>query len=284
MKVMLVGGRGQLGTCFQKVVPKDWTLHVTDSDCLDITNRDKVLSIVSSFKPNVIVNAAAYTAVDKAETDVESAILVNKIGPENLAHAAALNNCQLIHVSTDYVFDGNATVPYKESSATNPLGVYGKSKLDGEFAVSAILPQAIIVRTAWVFSEFGNNFLKTMLRLGTERNSLSIVGDQRGCPTYAGDIACAIVELINLNAKGGIYHFCGDTEVSWFEFAEFILKEALLLNKISKLPVLSSISTSQYPTPAKRPAYSSLDTSKIRSLGIQASDWKLAVKNVLNIL
>ncbi|MDQ4806562.1 sugar nucleotide-binding protein, partial [Klebsiella pneumoniae] len=172
----------------------------------------------------------------------------------------------------------------KETSATNPLGVYGKSKLDGEFAVSAILPQAIIVRTAWVFSEFGNNFLKTMLRLGTERNSLSIVGDQRGCPTYAGDIAWAIVELINLNAKGGIYHFCGDTEVSWFEFAEFILKEALLLNKISKLPELNSISTSQYPTPAKRPAYSSLDTSKIRSLGIQASDWKLAVKNVLNIL
>lgn len=284
MKVMLVGGKGQLGSSFQNVVPKEWTLHVTDSDGLDITKKSQVLEVVSSFKPDVIVNAAAYTAVDKAEVDVELAILVNKTGPENLAYAAAVNNCRFIHVSTDYVFDGNATTRYKETSPTNPLGVYGKSKLDGEVAVSTILPEALIIRTAWVFSEFGNNFLKTMLRLATERESLGIVGDQRGCPTYAGDIASAIVELIKFDANGGLYHFCGDAEVSWFEFAEFILNEALAQDRIPKVPELKSITTSQYPTPAKRPAYSSLDTSKIESIGIKASDWKLAVKNILNAL
>ncbi|HGW2956170.1 dTDP-4-dehydrorhamnose reductase [Raoultella ornithinolytica] len=281
MRVMLVGGKGQLGLCFQKVVPKEWILHVTDSDSLDITIKDQVLEVVSTFKPDVIVNAAAYTAVDKAEEDIEIATLVNKTGPENLACAAAMHNSRLIHVSTDYVFDGLSTIPYKESSPTNPLGIYGKSKLDGEIAVSTVLPDAIIIRTAWVFSEFGNNFLKTMLRLGTERPSLGIVGDQRGCPTYAGDIASAIVELITINANGGLYHFCGDVEVSWFEFAEYILKEALRLDKIPKLPELKSIATSQYPTPAKRPAYSTLDTTKIQSIGIKASDWKLAVKKVL---
>lgn len=284
MRIMLVGGKGQLGLCFQNVVPKEWALHVTDSDSLDITNKDQVLQVVSLFKPDIIVNAAAYTAVDKAEVDVELATRVNKTGPENLACAAAANNCRLIHVSTDYVFDGNATIPYKENSPTNPLGVYGKSKLDGELAVSAILPEAIIIRTAWVFSEFGNNFLKTMLRLASERESLGIVGDQRGCPTYAGDIASAILELINLNASGGLYHFCGDIEVSWFEFAEFILNEALVLDKIPKIPELKSITTSQYPTPAKRPAYSSLDTSKIQNIGIKASDWQKATKYVLNVL
>jgi dTDP-4-dehydrorhamnose reductase len=281
MRVMLVGGRGQLGLCFQKVVPEEWILNVTDSDSLDITVKEQVLDAVSKFKPDVIVNAAAYTAVDKAEENIEIATLVNKIGPENLACAAVMYNSRLIHVSTDYVFDGQSTIPYKENSPTNPLGVYGQSKLDGEIAVSTILPDAIIIRTAWVFSEFGNNFLKTMLRLGSERESLGIVGDQRGCPTYAGDIASAIVELITVNANGGLYHFCGDVEVSWFEFAEFILKEAVTLNKILKLPELKSIATSQYPTPAKRPAYSTLDTTKIQSIGITASDWKLAVKNVL---
>lgn len=284
MKVMLVGGNGQLGLCFRKIFPEEWVIHVTDSDSLDITAKDKVLETVSSFMPNVIVNAAAYTAVDKAETDCELAFKVNVIGPENLAYAAKINNCRLVHISTDYVFDGKAVSPYLETSTTNPLGVYGKTKLDGELAVLNILPDAIIIRTAWVFSEFGNNFLKTMLRLGLERESLSIVGDQRGCPTYAGDIAGTILDLIKLNAKGGIYHFCGDSEVSWFEFASFILSEAKRMGNIAKIPQLISIATSAYPTPAQRPAYSTLNTAKIQKLGIKASNWKLAVTNVLETL
>ncbi|EPJ9743952.1 TPA: dTDP-4-dehydrorhamnose reductase [Klebsiella oxytoca] len=284
MKVMLVGGNGQLGLCFRKIFPEEWVIHVTDSDSLDITAKDKVLETVSSFMPNVIVNAAAYTAVDKAETDCELAFKVNVIGPENLAYAAKINNCRLVHISTDYVFDGKAVSPYLETSTTNPLGVYGKTKLDGELAVLNILPDAIIIRTAWVFSEFGNNFLKTMLRLGLERESLSIVGDQRGCPTYAGDIAGTILDLIKLNAKGGIYHFCGDSEVSWFEFASFILSEAKRMGNIAKIPQLISIATSAYPTPAQRPAYSTLNTAKIQKLGIKPSNWKLAVTNVLETL
>lgn len=284
MRVMLVGGKGQLGLCFQNVIPEEWTLHATDSDSLDITKVDQIEEVVSSFRPDVIVNAAAYTAVDKAEIEIELATRVNTIGPANLAKVALKHGSRLVHVSTDYVFDGNSSMPYKEESVTNPLGIYGKTKLDGEVSVLNVLPDAIIIRTAWVFSEFGNNFLKTMLRLGGERESLGIVGDQRGCPTYAGDIATAIVKLISLNADGGLYHFCGNEEVSWFEFAEFIFREAHALGAISKLPELKSITTDQYPTPAKRPAYSSLDTSKIQNAGIQASDWKLAVKNVLLVL
>lgn len=284
MKIMLVGGNGQLGLCFRKIFPEEWVIHVTDSDSLDITDKNKVLEAVSSFRPNVIVNAAAYTAVDKAETDRELAFKVNVTGPENLAHAAKINDCRLVHISTDYVFDGKAISPYSETSATNPLGVYGKTKLDGELAVLNVFPDAIIIRTAWVFSEFGNNFLKTMLRLGLERESLSIVGDQRGCPTYAGDIAGTILDLIKFNAHGGIYHFCGDSEVSWFEFASFILLEAKKMGKIERVPQLKSIATSEYPTPAQRPAYSTLNTAKIEQLGIKPSNWKLAVTNVLEIL
>ncbi|HBJ0987510.1 TPA: dTDP-4-dehydrorhamnose reductase [Escherichia coli] len=284
MKVMLVGGNGQLGLCLRKIFPEEWVIHVTDSDSLDITAKDKVLETVSSFMPNVIVNAAAYTAVDKAETDCVLAFKVNVIGPGNLAYAAKINNCRLVHISTDYVFDGKAVSPYLETSTTNPLSVYGKTKLDGELAVLNVLPDAIIIRTAWVFSEFGNNFLKTMLRLGLESERLSIVGDQRGCPTYAGDIAGTILDLIKLNAKGGIYHFCGDSEVSWFEFASFILSEAKRMGSIAKIPQLISIATSAYPTPAQRPAYSTLNTAKIQKLGIKPSNWKLAVTNVLETL
>lgn len=185
MKVLLTGSKGQLGSCFQDRLPAGWEIWATDSDVLDITDLNAVRVAVTNFQPNIIVNAAAYTAVDKAETEHELATLINKVGPENLAVAANEVGARLVHVSTDYVFDGTASTPYIETDVTNPLGMYGLTKLDGEIAVAAVQPEAIIIRTAWVFSEYGNNFVKTMLRLAKERDTLSIVADQRGCPTYA---------------------------------------------------------------------------------------------------
>lgn len=281
MKVLLTGANGQLGNCFQDRLPQGWLVLATDSTTLNIANRDAVLTAVESYQPDVIINAAAYTAVDKAETDFELADLVNHAGPMNLAFAAKKVNAQFVHVSTDYVFDGKTTIPYKEQDQTNPLSVYGRTKLDGENAVLEILPQAIIIRTAWVFSEYGNNFLKTMLRLASQRDSLSIVGDQRGCPTYAGDIANAIVALVNTHAHGGIYHYCGDREVSWYEFAQEIFQSATYVNKSSRIPELNAISTAQYPTPAKRPYFSTLNTAKIQKLGIVPSNWQQAVLDIL---
>lgn len=282
MKILLTGANGQLGRCFQDRLPESWQVWATDSAELDITDREKVLAAVQTYQPDAIVNAAAYTAVDKAESEPELAARVNKTGPENLALAAKAVDARLVHVSTDYVFDGTATVPYVETDATNPLGVYGQTKLDGERAVEAVLPAAIIIRTAWVFSEYGNNFVKTMLRLGKDRDKLGVVADQRGCPTYAGDIAQAIIDLLKQNAAGGIYHFCGDKEVSWHGFAEAIFAQAVKQGKLTKSPVVNAITTEQYPTPAKRPGYSSLDCQKIIALGVQLSSWQTAMGRIIS--
>ncbi|MCW2481609.1 dTDP-4-dehydrorhamnose reductase [Candidatus Symbiopectobacterium sp. NZEC135] len=281
MKVLLTGANGQLGRCFQDRLPADWHILATDFAELDITDLEQVTAAVIAFKPDAIVNAAAYTAVDKAESDVELAERINVAGPANLARVAAQHGIRLVHVSTDYVFDGNASTPYTEQSPTNPLSVYGKTKLAGEQAVSATAPDAIIVRTAWVFSEYGNNFVKTMLRLGKERDALSIVDDQRGCPTYAGDLAQVIIALLQQNAAGGIYHYTGDKEVSWFEFAQAIFTVAVQKSVLNKSPTLTPITTAQYPTPAHRPAYSTLASDKIKGLGIALSDWQGALKKTI---
>ncbi|HDX8745728.1 dTDP-4-dehydrorhamnose reductase [Klebsiella michiganensis] len=281
MKILLTGANGQLGQCFQDRVPDDWDVWATDTSELDITNNKKVLKAVETFKPDIIVNAAAYTAVDKAETEIDIAKSVNEDGPRNLAIAANRYGAILFHISTDYVFDGSSTTPYLENDLTNPLGIYGKTKLDGEKAVITNSPTAIIIRTAWVFSEYGGNFVKTMLRLGREKKELSIINDQRGCPTYAGDIAQAIIEMIKIKTSCGIYHFCGDKEVSWYEFAEHIFKKAVDANIISRLPSLNAITTDAYPTAAKRPSYSSLNCTKMKVIGINPSNWRYALENVL---
>lgn len=284
MKVLLTGSKGQLGSCFQDRLPAGWEIWATDSDILDITDLSAVRTAVENFKPNIIVNAAAYTAVDKAETEYELATLINKTGPENLAVAGKEVGARLVHVSTDYVFDGTASTPYIETDTTNPLGVYGLTKLDGEIAVAAVQPEAIIIRTAWVFSEYGNNFVKTMLRLAKERDTLSVVADQRGCPTYAGDIAQVIIDLIQKKASGGIYHFCGNKEVTWCQFAKEIFELSLLNKKITFKTDVIGIATDQYPTLAKRPAYSVLNCRKIQSLDIHLSDWKSALTKVIQVL
>lgn len=284
MKVLLTGSKGQLGSCFCDRLPAGWEVLATDSDSLDITDLAKVKQVVAEYRPDAIVNAAAYTAVDKAEIEGELATRINEQGPENLAQAAVEAGCRLVHVSTDYVFDGQAKVPYREADATNPLGVYGKTKLGGEIAVAGTQPEAIIIRTAWVFSEYGSNFVKTMLRLAKERDELGIVADQRGCPTYAGDIAQAIIALLQGQAEGGIYHFCGDREVTWSEFAQAIFAAAIAQGQLEKLPRVNGITTEQYPTPARRPTYSSLNCEKIKACRIAPSDWRHALKNIMPAL
>ncbi|AWH89671.1 dTDP-4-dehydrorhamnose reductase [Limnobaculum parvum] len=278
MRVLLTGADGQLGRCFQDRLPVGWVIRETDAKTLDITDSLAVFAEVDSFKPDLIVNAAAYTAVDKAESESEIASLVNVDGARNLANAALRVNAKFIHISTDYVFDGNAVTPYQETDVTNPLGIYGKTKLDGELSVLAVNDESIVIRTAWVFSEYGNNFVKTMLRLGVDRACLGVVADQRGCPTYAGDIANAILLLVqNSNVKGGIYHYCGDKDVSWFEFAEAIFKQAKMVG-YSGSPEVKGITTKDYPTPAARPKYSILNCQKIKQYsGIEESDWRTAL-------
>lgn len=281
MKILLTGASGQLGRCIQDRLPEGWQLHAFGSAELDISNKSLVEETVSRLKPDAIVNAAAYTAVDKAESEPELAARVNTQGPENLALAARAVGAKFVHVSTDYVFDGEGHRPYLETDETHPLGVYGSTKLDGENAALAILPETAVVRTAWVFSEYGNNFVKTMVKLAESRDALGIVSDQRGCPTYAGDLAEALITLLKVEAPGGVYHYGGDREVSWFEFADRIFDIAVAEGRLDKKPELTAMTTDQYPTPAKRPAYSVLDGEKIKSLGVALSDWDVALKDII---
>lgn len=283
MKVLLTGARGQLGSCFQDRLPEGWHIWATDSDVLDITDFETVRCAMLEYQPDFVVNAAAFTAVDKAEAEHEISTLINEVGPKNLAQAANEVGARLVHISTDYVFDGEASTPYIETALTNPLGVYGKTKLGGEIGVLNIQPEALIIRTAWVFSEYGNNFVKTMLRLAKDRDALGVVSDQFGCPTYAGDIAQAIIILLQRESDGGIYHFCGDEIVSWNEFAEVIFASALRQGVLAKKPIVNGITTEQYPTPAKRPKYSVLDCEKIKSQGVTLSLWKQRVDDVISV-
>lgn len=289
MRILLTGKNGQLGRCFQDVlIGTSHTLFAYGSAELNIADAPLVAAVVQQVKPDIIVNAAAYTAVDKAETDAEKAYLVNAIGPELLAKQAAVLNIPLIHVSTDYVFDGEAVEPYGPTDPTNPQGVYGASKLAGENNLAAACEKHIILRTAWVFSEYGNNFVKTMVRLAKERDQLSVVADQYGCPTYAGDLAKAILRICEQHEQGkmqawGVYHYCGDTPTSWHGFARAIFTKAESLGVIKKRPQLRAISSDQYPTPAKRPEYSVMSTKSLSTIGVSPSDWLSALnKSLIN--
>lgn len=286
MRVLVTGCNGQVGHCLVNQLIDKVELLAVDRAELDITDRDAVFQTVMEFKPNFIINAAAHTAVDKAEEEVDLSYAINRDGALYLAEAAKLVDATILHISTDYVFPGNKKGEYVEDDETGPLGVYGKSKLAGEVALSEANNKHIILRTAWVFGEHGNNFVKTMLRVGKDRDVLSIVGDQYGGPTYAGDIAKALVEIAVQfhekaeSSKYGVYHFSGTPHVSWFEFAQSIFSEA---EKVSMLtaPELSTISTDMYPTPASRPENSKMNCAKIRkTFGIEPSDWQAALTNI----
>ena len=266
MKILVLGCKGQLGRCLNdQLTNTEHEVIYTSREQIDIADFEVTKTKILEFSPNLIINATAYTAVDKAEEDHETADLINHLAVKNIADICNQLKCWLIHVSTDYVFDGNSKIPYKEDDKTNPQGVYGVTKHMGELAIQSSGCKHIIIRTAWVFSEHGNNFLKTMLRLGAERDEMSIVGDQVGCPTYAKDIADAIIEIIPQLAtqkKSGIYHYCGNHSCSWYEFAKAIFEASNFLgNKVPKQ--VNPIKTSEYSTPALRPAYSVLDCSKI---------------------
>jgi len=289
MKILVLGSKGQLGRCLQDQLENSGhEVIYTSREQIDIADFQATKSKILEISPELIINASAYTAVDKAEEDRKTANLINHLAVKNIADICNQLGCWLIHVSTDYVFDGNAKIPYKEDDETSPQGVYGETKLKGELAIQSSECRHIIIRTAWVFSEYGNNFLKTMLRLGAERDELSVVGDQVGCPTYAQDIAKSIIAILpHLYLEKdiqGIYHFCGDKPCSWNDFAQIIFSEAKFLG--NRIPdSVKSINTIDYPTPAARPAYSVLDCSKIKSyFRINDSDWMFGVKTALEKL
>lgn len=286
MRILLTGKNGQLGRCFLDVASSEHDVHAFGSDELDISDHRQVANRIAQVRPDIIVNTAAYTAVDKAESDRERAYAVNEQGVKHLAEHAALLDIPVIHISTDYVFDGQAVTPYLPSDKTNPQGVYGASKLAGEKALATATTQYIVLRTAWVFSEYGNNFVKTMIRLAKERDALGVVADQYGCPTYAGDLAIAIKQLCEqYEAKQdlpwGVYHYCGNTPTSWHGFARTIFVMAKDQGIIDKIPKLSAISSDQYPTPAKRPAFSVLDLKHLHKLRVQQSPWIASLNKIL---
>jgi dTDP-4-dehydrorhamnose reductase len=271
----------------QQLKDSNWEFVALTRAELDISDTQTVERVVKQIQPDVIINAAAYTAVDKAEQERELAFAINRDGPANLARAAKQIDAVILHISTDYVFAGDAAGSYSEDAPTAPQGVYGQSKLEGEQAVIAANDKHIILRTAWVFGEHGNNFVKTMIRLGRNRDALGVVADQEGGPTYAGDIAKALIAIAQQYADGktitwGIYHYAGLPHISWFGFAQHIFTEVEQANLYEKaIPQLNAITTADYPTPAKRPANSKLDCNKIKqAFGITASDWQLALKNI----
>ena len=287
MKILLTGAEGQLGRCVQDRCT-DQVLIALSRTGLDITDISAVQAAFDLHQPDLVVNAAAFTAVDRAEQESELAFAVNRDGAENLAIACAQQAIPLIHISTDYVFDGRAILPYRPDSPVNPLGVYGQSKWQGEEAVRNTLNQHLIIRTAWVFSEYGNNFVKTMLRLGTEREQLSVVDDQLGCPTYAGHLADTVLALAPLVFQAGFsgwgtYHFAGDRSLSWHQLAQVIFAQAFSLGVMKKIPKVLPIPTAQYPTPAMRPACSVLDSSKLATLLPEpfSNDWRQGLRFVL---
>lgn len=286
MKVLITGCNGQVGHCLTERLKTQAEVLALDYEGLDITNREAVFNTVAEFGPNYIINAAAHTAVDRAEQEVELSYAINRDGPSYLAQAAKACGAVMLHISTDYVFDGMGDKPYQERDSTRPQGVYGQSKLAGEQAVAEACPEHLILRTAWVFGEHGNNFVKTMLRLAQSRDELSIVGDQFGGPTYAGDIADTLITMVQYIEQGskpkwGVYHFSGMPYASWYDFASAIFQAADQHGVLDKQPRLSSIPTAAYPTPAKRPANSRLDCAKIENqFGIKPSDWQAALNNI----
>lgn len=276
MVVLVTGANGQLGQSLQFISKhySDIQFHFYSSSELDITNKNNIKETFSLIKPDFCINAAAYTAVDKAETETEKASLVNVIGAKNMAQICNEFYATLIHVSTDFVFDGIKETPYTEEDTTNPQGVYGKTKREGEMEIIKNLKHYFIVRTSWLYSSFGNNFMKTMLKLSKERDKLNVVNDQIGTPTHAIDLAQALVKIILSGSKNyGIYHFSNEGNTSWYGFA----KEIFNIN--NTIIDLKPIPTSEFPTPAVRPKYSVLDKSKIKAeFHISIKEWADSLK------
>jgi dTDP-4-dehydrorhamnose reductase len=280
--ILITGAQGQLGREFQALQASflQYQFLFAGRNELQIADEDSVNIFFSNHKIDVCVNCAAYTAVDKSEQEREIAKSVNAISVGYLAKACKKYNTQFIHISTDYVFDGTAITPYKPDDKTNPVNFYGQTKLDGELIAIKENENSIIIRTAWVYSSFGNNFVKTMMRLMNERESIGVVNDQHGAPTYAADLAAAIMQIIDKNIfVAGIYHYTNKGNISWYDFAKEI---AIQTNTRC---IVNPITTSQFPTPAARPAYSVLDTEKICStFGIKVEEWKESLLKCIKLM
>ena len=286
MVVLVTGANGQLGQSIQFIANKYPNIQFvyTDFQEMDITNIESCQTVFSQYSPEFCVNTAAYTAVDKAESEHEKAHLINAVGSENLAKVCKEYDTILVHISTDFIFDGSSSVPYSETATPNPKSVYGQTKLEGEIAIQKILEKHFIIRTSWVYSQFGNNFTKTMLRLALERDSLSVVADQIGTPTNAVDLAEVLIKIIESPithhpSSFGIYNFSNEGQCSWYDFANEIFHQKEIKIDLKPIP------TTAYPTPAKRPAYSVLDKSKIKNtFNIEIKDWQTSLARCINQL
>lgn len=290
MKILVTGAKGQLGTEILRQAEAQGFSHMgVDLPEWDITSQERVNTLIASYGPIVVVNAAAYTQVDRAEAEPDAAWAVNADAPKYLAEACSLQDVPLIHISTDFVFDGTATRPYTEEDPIGPLSVYGTSKAAGEAHVRERLDRHLIVRTSWLYGVYGNNFVKTMLRLATERETLRVVNDQMGCPTCAADLAAALLVLCKAvygapTVAWGTYHYCGEGVTSWYGLAKAAIEMAA-----DRLPItmktIEPIATEQYPTPAARPAYSALNCSKIRrAFGITPRPWRESLQETIDML
>ena len=287
MRILIIGSNGQLGSEIEEICPEYENIECLFKDLpdLDISDSHSLNSIIIDKNINAVINCAAYTAVDKAEKNIDLAKRVNSFGVYNLVEVLEKVNGKLIHISTDYVFDGNSSEPYKELDKVNPIGVYGETKRSGELAVINSKIDSIVIRTSWLYSSFGNNFVKAMLRLGNVEESLNVVCDQIGTPTYAKDLAKTCLDILTLNSssliskKGNLYHYSNEGIASWYDFATLIMELAGLNCKIN--PILSK----DYPTLAKRPMYSVLDKTKIKEdFKISIPDWKESLGNCINNL
>lgn len=286
MKVIITGEDGQLGLALQQTKPTGWEIVPLNLIDLDITDGAAVQATILQYEPDLVINTAAYTAVDKAEEEVDTAYRVNADGAANIARAVEETGARLIHISTDFIFDGDKTVPYLPTDEAKPISVYGASKLQGEQVVlSRTMGKAVVLRTAWLYSSNGHNFVKTMLRLMAERDELKIVADQIGTPTWAKELAKVIWLIADKTDMQGIYHWTDDGKASWYDFAKAIQEEAHGLAILQKMIPLKPIPTAAYPTPAKRPAYSVLDkTLTCTELGYTPLHWRESLREMLTEL
>ena len=285
MNLLITGSNGQLGNEIKALAANYPACHFifTDVAELDITNAEAVTDFFKREAINAVINCAAYTAVDKAETDVELASLINATGPANLARAAKVVNAKMIQVSTDYVFNGTSNVPLKETDATDPIGVYGSTKADGEQAVLSSGCDAIVIRTSWLYSTYGNNFVKTIRKYGAERGQLKVVFDQVGTPTYAHDLAKCCLDIITSNEKisdkGNVYHYSNEGAISWFDFAHAIIELSGIQCDIEP------VDSAQFVTAAKRPNYSVMDKTRIKAdFGISIPYWRQSLERCIQLL
>jgi dTDP-4-dehydrorhamnose reductase len=285
MKVLITGANGQLGWELQRTVPHECQVTAYSHAELDITDEESVSRALLDSKPDLVINTAAYTAVDKAEEETEKAYAVNAQGAATISKAAAESNARLIHLSTDFVFDGLQSTPYQPNGNPHPIGVYGASKLEGERQVTDILPDALIIRTGWLYSAHGHNFVKTMLNLMNDKKELRVVADQFGTPTWAKGLAKTIWDVSAKPEIKGIMHWTDEGVASWYDFAVAIQEEAIELGVTQKATPIHPIRTEDYPTPAKRPSYSILDkTSTWKELGYKANHWRVNLRKMLQEL